>query len=105
MDFNVHPAKTMVRFANPQKIHNLIFKVAEQKHISTSSMVAEESSHWEVIPVSNEQIPIFLTEPVFNREPEFLTLGNSIVVIKETDGVIFLDYHAAHERINFEKKF
>lgn len=103
VDFNVHPAKTMVRFANPQKIHNLIFKVAEQKHISTSSMVAEESSHWEVIPVSNEQIPIFLTEPVFNREPEFLTLGNSIVVIKETDGVIFLDYHAAHERINFEK--
>ncbi len=68
-------------------------------------MVAEESSHWEVIPVSNEQIPIFLTEPVFNREPEFLTLGNSIVVIKETDGVIFLDYHAAHERINFEKNF
>ncbi|WP_353683473.1 DNA mismatch repair endonuclease MutL [Thermodesulfovibrio sp. 3907-1M] len=105
-DFNVHPAKTQVRFCNPQKIHQLIFRMAEAEPSSLSSaarenMVAEKPSQWEFNSVSAEQIAIFHAEPVFSRE--FFVLGDSIVVVKEPHGVVFLDYHAAHERVNFEK--
>ncbi|GAB5047013.1 DNA mismatch repair endonuclease MutL [Thermodesulfovibrio sp. TK110] len=105
-DFNVHPAKTQVRFCNPQKIHQLIFSMAEEKPVSSKvaeNIIAEKPSQWEFHREALEQISVFHTEPVFSKEPEFLTLGDSIVVIKESNGVVFLDYHAAHERVNFEK--
>jgi len=104
VDFNVHPAKTLVRFRNSQKIHQLIFKIAESK----PSVIAEKVAQWQTGSSFTgssflEQIPAFHTEPVLAEKFEFLTLGDSIVVIKEPQGVIFLDYHAAHERVNFEK--
>ncbi|PMP72257.1 MAG: hypothetical protein C0186_01610 [Thermodesulfovibrio aggregans] len=98
VDFNVHPAKKEVRFRNCQKIHQLIFKMAEFQY--KSSMVAEETVQWQADSSYLEQISVFSAD---SAEFEFLNLGDSIVVVKQPQGVIFLDYHAAHERVNFEK--
>lgn len=91
VDFNVHPAKTLVRFREPQKIYQLIFKMAEPQ----PAVVAESAAQWK----PNVELCLKEIEGIF----QFFSLGEAIVVIPKPDGLLFLDYHAAHERVNFEK--
>lgn len=92
VDFNVHPAKKEVRFREPQKIHQLIFKMISAD--SGQSTVSEKVAQWK-----SEKETIFDSQEVF----QFFILSDSIVAIEQPDGILFLDYHAAHERVNFEK--
>ncbi|ACI21459.1 MULTISPECIES: DNA mismatch repair endonuclease MutL [Thermodesulfovibrio] len=105
VDFNVHPAKKEVRFREPQIIHQLIFRMSEYQ--VKSSMIAEETNQWKVNAdlSSISQISAFYTESIFNKEEifHFFSIGDAIVVIQRVDGIVFLDFHAAHERVNFEK--
>ncbi len=105
VDFNVHPTKKEVRFREPQIIHQLIFRMGE--HQIKSSMIVQETPPWKTNEglSSAVQIPSFYTESIFNKEEifQFFSLGDSIVVIQRADGIVFIDFHAAHERVNFEK--
>ncbi|MEN2986143.1 MAG: DNA mismatch repair endonuclease MutL [Thermodesulfovibrionaceae bacterium] len=90
VDFNVHPAKKEVRFRNPKIIHELIFKTALQ---TAYPSVDESSSIWQT------------SESFFNENNliNFFQVDNSIVAINTQEGILFFDFHAAHERINFER--
>ncbi|MDW7971715.1 MAG: DNA mismatch repair endonuclease MutL [Thermodesulfovibrio sp.] len=105
VDFNVHPTKKEVRFRKPKLVHELIFKMAEPS--SKLSVIAEHPNQWRINRdlSSINQPSFFHTEPLFSKEEtfQFLNLGDSIVIIQMDDGIIFLDFHAAHERVNFEK--
>jgi len=98
VDFNVHPAKKEVKFRTPHKIHQLIFRII--KPDVNPLFVGETITEWE-----KEQISTFETESIFNKDEvfQFLNIGNAILALSQADGMVFLDYHAAHERINFEK--
>ncbi|MEN3041979.1 MAG: DNA mismatch repair endonuclease MutL [Fervidobacterium sp.] len=63
--------------------------------------------------ISSESIfkisePANLIRPVFFQESdtfpkEFITLKNRYILFEENDGITILDFHAAHERIIYEK--
>jgi len=105
VDFNVHPTKKEVRFQKPQIIHQLIFKMLNSEF--KPLIVSESKEEWKIEPIPSYVAPGSLFEKessVFWQENlQFLPLENAIVAIKKDDGVLFLDYHAAHERVNFEK--
>jgi len=98
VDFNVHPAKREVKFRTPHKIHQLIFRII--KPDVNPLFVGETITEWE-----KEKTSTFETESIFNKDEvfQFLNIGNAILAFPQADGMVFLDYHAAHERINFEK--
>ncbi len=105
VDFNVHPTKREVRFRNTSKITELIFRITLPEKIST---VAESTVEWksDVGYLSSSCQPSFFeVESAFNKEEvlQFLSLGNAIVALQQPEGILFIDYHAAHERVNFEK--
>ncbi len=107
VDFNVHPTKREIRFREPNLISDLIFKMAFTNNIAEPSVVAEKETVWNKnLTTSNFEQSHLFNEKIFltKEEPvQFLNLGEAIVAIKQKDGLLFLDYHAAHERVNFEK--
>ncbi|GAB6183149.1 DNA mismatch repair endonuclease MutL [Thermodesulfovibrio hydrogeniphilus] len=107
VDFNVHPAKKEIRFREPNLISELIFKISALSEKTEPSFVAESERIWDKSTNSSnfEQSPLFKGEFFLTKEEpvQFLNLGDAIIAIKQEDGILFLDYHAAHERINFEK--
>lgn len=92
VDFNVHPAKKEVKFKNPQLIYDLIFNLVWKD----SFWVAEATTQWRQ-DYTSEPLPID------SGLTDFFQLDSSIVAVNTKEGVLFLDFHAAHERINFER--
>ncbi|MCS7214533.1 MAG: DNA mismatch repair endonuclease MutL [Thermodesulfovibrio sp.] len=105
VDFNVHPSKKEVRFREFHIIHQLINKIGEPQHNTLT--IAENQEQWKLKAdfSSSVQLSTFHTGQIFKEEEifQFLNLGDAILAIQRNDGIVFLDFHAAHERLNFEK--
>jgi DNA mismatch repair protein MutL len=106
VDFNVHPTKREVRFENKNIVFDFVYGAAREilrngaiGHIpyshnppiqySAPAIVSETASLYDII-AHVDGIP-------------FLYLGDTIVAIAEKGGLTLIDYHAAHERINYER--
>lgn len=105
VDFNVHPTKKEVRFRDKGKITELIFRIID---FEKTFFVAENTVEWKSDSdsfASMQQASFFETQPAFKGEDtfQFINLGDAVVALKQPDGILFIDYHAAHERVNFEK--
>lgn len=106
VDFNVHPSKKEVRFRNPLAIRDAIFKLAEPQ--DKKYTVAESITEWrnfEVSTLSSSQSSFFDISPLFKEEQpiKFLNLSDAIIAIERPEGILVIDYHGAHERVNFER--
>jgi len=102
VDFNVHPAKKEVRFREPYKISQLIYRITES--YDNSPVVSENPAAWRTDLTYSEALELnFSVQPSAYSLQPILELGNAIIAIAQKDGIVFLDYHAANERVNFEK--
>ena len=102
VDFNVHPAKKEVRFREPYKISQLIYRITES--YDKPPVVSENPAAWRTDLTYSEALELnFSVQPSAYSLQPILELGNAIIAIAQKDGIVFLDYHAANERVNFEK--
>lgn len=109
VDFNVHPTKREVRFKN----RNFIFDyVSDSIRDALKGFVYEfrkdsySNINYDATP-SEENLAI--SEPVKSFFPfdyekiPFLYLGDTFIALSEKGGLTVMDYHASHERINYDR--
>lgn len=125
VDINVHPAKREVRFEKPDEIHRMV-RAAVYKVLNPSadlSIMTSEISysgfrntlgHFPASfdnPVVSEQsagsFPVsqtdFFSSGIAQNVQPFFYIGESFFAAVTNDGLVIIDQHAAHERIQYEK--
>ena len=129
VDVNIHPAKSEVRFRYPEDIYRAIRKAVNNlgspmfipEIINTPAPVKAPTLHKVPSPQFSPPVPkhisfeppqksqqIFLSDLQEEEpsEPEIIYLGQNsggYLIFDNTDGLILIDPHAAHERINYER--
>ncbi len=121
VDVNVHPAKSEVRFAVPDNIHEAL------RQAVSAALHQADRPKWEAAqpvretPQLSEPLLSFLTPPLPQKQEEthlwktgqdshlfsnLRIIGQvraTYILCESEDGLILIDQHAAHERILFEK--
>lgn len=113
VDFNVHPAKREIRFAKKDAVFDLVFQAAKAALKQDSGWTVEERTGTDAsfdlprsvpFPVSSsgdlisEKLETFTT-----GYRSFIYLGETFIAVPDGSGLVLLDYHAAHERVNYER--
>ena len=126
VDVNVHPAKREIKFQDSRIVHDVLAKtIAEALRDKTilPSQPKIESGYrpslevQENIPgqnyVSSSQEPIkdFFPQSTFPenfppparaQEPAYLQVKDTYIIFPDEKGVLFIDQHAAHERVIYD---
>lgn len=124
IDANVHPTKIEVKFRNPEKIFNSVFSAIQlglEEDLKRSSPFYEidgseklffpklEEGNYvirESLKPYTENLEIFRQKEGEERLKRFGILGQikgTYIICEGDEDLIFIDQHAAHERIIFEK--
>lgn len=132
-DVNVHPAKREVRFEDKTGIYNFIFRASREAlrgsdmdFLSVTRAGETIGGRYSVggIEGGTQQVgmadegrsfsagkdcaPVIETiaesrELVCEIETPFLYIGETFIALPGDGGLTILDYHAAHERVNYER--
>lgn len=131
VDVNVHPRKLAVKFSNPGRVFAAVksaisVALEQYQNQSAASFVPGEPSAENVeaamqftqhlahahqsLNFSREQTQIEISPPIprqsgmHSMQPHIiLYLANSYIIVREEGGIVFVDQHAAHERITYER--
>jgi DNA mismatch repair protein MutL len=116
VDFNVHPTKREVRFEDKSSVFNFVHQAAKEAlkdgvlEYWSNEKATEKTSQYSNIPTLQLSSSVIVSEPVSPYDIishidsiPFLYLGDTFVAVPGKGGITIIDYHAAHERINYER--
>jgi len=121
VDFNVHPAKREVRFADKSAIFNHLRTAVKDALPRDEFMAATDNAQYpvnnsianaqsefsqqeyEYESIWNPGSAVCEGETAYTNGVPYLYLGSTFVAVQHPAGLMLIDYHAAHERINFER--
>lgn len=124
VDVNVHPTKREVRFEKPGLIYEEVFNAIKQT-LSKQELVPEEHIQQSVLLEQTNSIQKQTTNKTLSQNfyqntlqqetqkvesndylPDLHILGqihNLYIIAEDPEGLKIIDFHAAHERVLFEK--
>lgn len=132
VDVNVHPRKLEVKFADPGKMYDTIFRTVQkalsenkiatswttftERQIPNNQYTSNQNFNNESLFTSNTIDPFVHQQRTFNHDetPQFRNqeigsytivgqIWNRYVILQSDDAVFYIDQHALAERIAFEK--
>jgi DNA mismatch repair protein MutL len=119
VDFNVHPTKREVRFEDKESIYRFVNTsirkaVREERNeyvkqfteMSVTDSLAQSVNYgMSCFPQAAPHGSVISEnlELAYKPLPPFIYLGDTFIAISGKGGLTLLDYHAAHERILYEK--
>ncbi|HSB52147.1 MAG TPA: hypothetical protein VLD40_05770, partial [Dissulfurispiraceae bacterium] len=122
VDFNVHPAKREVRFADRRSVSEFLFQAARDTLSPRRDAAPPDGTHPDSGPAlqGSAALPCptvydaaapstaslgTVTEPFafYADHVPFVYIGETFVAMPSREGLTIVDYHAAHERVNYER--
>jgi DNA mismatch repair protein MutL len=117
VDFNVHPTKREVRFEDKESIYHFVLTAIRNAVKDERSAYAKQFTEIpDSVPFtpydthgmdqSSQATSSTVAEPLefpYRAHEPFLYLGETFIALSGKGGLTLIDYHAAHERILYEK--
>ncbi len=116
LDVNVHPQKTEVKFSEPELVTHAVYEVVRnavsktwkrempRRKVTYEIPKVEKETLKEPLKLLEAERSLARVEPKVEGKWKFLmTLRDRYIVAEDGESLMIVDYHAAHERILYER--